>query len=384
MYRICLISRNSQLGTKKKATRRIFHSASSALPPWWAKSVWGNHRGISLSQHDLDGVLAWLLCCKGRRTSQSWTWASPRQDALAAAPAPPLPACLPMMGFSEVPARGADSLKLAAPHRSRPSTQSRRPRLAIAPPPPAAFQRLRERPGCRSAGAWGPPGGVERGRRSAAGASGKRSPGARRPRGAGRGSCGGAGCRCPFDCYSGVPLSNPTPSWGAQPRLSKGHLWVPASANLATWQRGRLAGDLQVAWQPCATCSSCLKGRSLMWECWQPSLTLELRYKESRDLEGDFHILLFICRVEASGGKEAPGKGGVMDVDTFAGAPPRFGAGQGGADSRQLRSAKSRPNDACWLHCQRHRRLVCPTNRGRSDDFGAYSLKVFWEFCLKF
>lgn len=81
-----------------------------------------------------------------------------------------------------------------------------------------------------------------------------------------------------------------------------------------------------------------------MWECWQPSLTLELRYKESRDLGGDFHILLFICRVEASGGKEAPGKGGVMDVDTFAGAPPRLGAGQGGADSRQLQSAKSRPS----------------------------------------
>lgn len=64
--------------------------------------------------------------CRSAATGSAQRRPHPAPTSLAPA------AALPMMGFLEVLAPRADSLRLVAPHKTRPSTLSRRPRLAIA------------------------------------------------------------------------------------------------------------------------------------------------------------------------------------------------------------------------------------------------------------
>lgn len=192
------------------------------------------------------------------------------------------PAFLPMMGFSEVEARGAHSPGLAAQHRSRLSTHSRRSRLAIAP---AASRRLskaqlaghrgrqprrrRRRRGGRSpdragAGAvgWGgapprrPVGNAVPARAAAAG-PGRKVPGAQAPRASHcsalapppaiprpaplpGGRCGDTGSCCAgpgwtessFRLFYGCDLQSRV----REPRLSKGNLPISARPSLVTKQ----------------------------------------------------------------------------------------------------------------------------------------------------
>lgn len=128
-------------------------SQRTLLPSNFKSHTSLNQQAAAIFRHDPNGVLARLslvLQMKAPNVTRDSdiskpgrsSWSPAAGSAKDGQPAPARgsrPAFLPMMGFSEVEARGAHSPGLAAQHRSRLSTHSRRSRLAIAP---AASRRL--------------------------------------------------------------------------------------------------------------------------------------------------------------------------------------------------------------------------------------------------
>ena len=128
-------------------------SQRTLLPSNFKSHTSLNQQAAAIFRHDPNGVLARLLLVlqmkapnvtldSGISKPGRSSWSPAAGSAKDGHPAPARgcrPAFLPMMGFSEVEARGAHSPGLAAQHRSRLSTHSRRSKLAIAP---AASRRL--------------------------------------------------------------------------------------------------------------------------------------------------------------------------------------------------------------------------------------------------